>query len=264
MQKPAVTLMVKAARSAGNVLLRHMNKLDALNIVEKDRMDYASEVDGLAEKEIIKEFRRSTPDYAILGEETGSIGHNRFTWVIDPLDGTSNYVRGHPFFAVSIALLEDETPVLGVVYDVIHDECFTAARDDVARLNGAPIAVAATDPLQHALLSTGFPYDRWSRPDTNLPEVQALVMQCHDLRRMDSAALDLCAVALGRSDGHWEVELKPWDSAAGALIVERAGGRVTNLQGGPYRPWTPGVVATNGRLHPALLAALADAQEATR
>ena len=145
MQKPAVTLMVKAARAAGNVLLRHMYKLDALNVVEKDRMDFASEVDGLAEKEIIKEFRRSTPDYAILGEEGGSVKSkvgSRFTWVIDPLDGTSNYLRGIPHFCVSIALVENGEPVHGVIFDPLRNELFTSSRGSGTTLNDKRVRVA--------------------------------------------------------------------------------------------------------------------------
>ena len=146
MQKPAVTLMVKAARAAGNVLLRHMNKLDALNVVEKDRMDYASDVDGLAEKEIIKEFRRATPDYAILGEESGPLGSSgnsrQPTWVIDPLDGTSNYLHGIPHFCVSIALVENGEPTHGVIFDPLRNELFTASRGSGATLNDKKIRIA--------------------------------------------------------------------------------------------------------------------------
>src|SRR5688572_10240361 len=157
MQKPAVTLMVKAARAAGNVLLRNMHKLDALNVVEKDRLDYASEVDGLAEKEIIKEFRRSTPDYAILGEEGGAQGQGRFTWVIDPLDGTSNYLRGFPHFCVSIALVENGEPIHGVIFDPLRNDLFTASRGSGATLNDKRIRVAERKDLAGAMLVTGFP-----------------------------------------------------------------------------------------------------------
>ena len=171
MLKPVVNVMVKAARLGGNVLLRHMNKLDALNVVEKDRMDYASEVDELAEKEIIKEFRRSTPDYAILGEESGQTagrGGSRFTWVIDPLDGTSNYLRGIPHFCVSIALVENGEPVHGVIFDPLRNELFTASRGSGTQLNEKRVRVADRKDLSGAMLITGFPPRERSRASAHL------------------------------------------------------------------------------------------------
>lgn len=232
MQKPAVTLMVKAARAAGNVLLRHMNKLDALNVVEKDRMDYASEVDGLAEKEIIKEFRRSTPDYAILGEESGASGNNsRYTWVIDPLDGTSNYLHGIPHFCVSIALVENGEPTHGVIFDPLRNELFTASRGSGATLNDRKIRIAERKDLAGAMLITGFPPRERSRTSAHLKCVDALLLEAEDIRRTGSAALDLAYVACGRADAYFEAGVKPWDIAAGALMVREAGGKVVDFRG---------------------------------
>ncbi len=231
MQKPAVTLMVKAARAAGNVLLRHMNKLDALNIVEKDRMDYASEVDGLAEKEIIKEFRRATPDYAILGEETGSSGHSRFTWVIDPLDGTSNYLHGFPHFCVSIALVENGEPTHGVIFDPLRNDLFTASRGSGAMLNDRKIRIAERKDLAGAMIITGFPPRERPRASAQLKCVDALLLEAEDIRRTGSAALDLAYVACGRSDAYFEAGVKPWDIAAGVLLVREAGGKVCDFRG---------------------------------
>lgn len=231
MQKPAVTLMVKAARAAGNVLLRHMYKLDALNVVEKDRMDYASEVDGLAEKEIIKEFRRSTPDYAILGEETGSTGHNRFTWVIDPLDGTSNYLRGIPHFCVSIALVENGEPVHGVIFDPLRNELFTSSRGSGTVLNDKRVRVADRQDLDGAMLITGFPPRERARASAHLKCIDSLLTEAEDIRRTGSAALDLAYVACGRADAYFEAGVKPWDIAAGALMVREAGGKVCDFRG---------------------------------
>lgn len=231
MQKPAVTLMVKAARAAGNVLLRNMYKLDALNVVEKDRMDYASEVDSLAEKEIIKEFRRSTPDYAILGEETGSTGQNRFTWVIDPLDGTSNYLRGFPHFCVSIALVENGEPVHGVIFDPLRNELFTTSRGSGTVLNDKRVRVADRKDLNGAMLITGFPPRERSRASAQLKCIDSLLTEAEDIRRTGSAALDLAYVACGRADAYFEAGVKPWDIAAGVLMVREAGGKVCDFRG---------------------------------
>lgn len=231
MQKPAVTLMVKAARAAGNVLLRHMNKLDSLNVVEKDRMDYASEVDGLAEKEIIKELRRATPDYAILGEESGQSGSGRFTWVIDPLDGTSNYLHGIPHFCVSIALVENGEPIHGVIFDPLRNDLFTASRGSGAMLNERKIRVADHKDLAGAMVITGFPPRERQRVSAQLKCVDALLLEAEDIRRTGSAALDLAYVACGRADAYFEAGVKPWDIAAGVLLVREAGGKVSDFRG---------------------------------
>lgn len=234
MQKPAVTLMVKAARAAGNVLLRHMYKLDALNVVEKDRMDYASEVDGLAEAEIIKEFRRSTPDYSILGEEGGEMkgrgGSSRYTWVIDPLDGTSNYLRGIPHFCVSIALVENGEPIHGVIFDPLRNELFTASRGSGCTLNDKRVRVAERKDLDGAIVLTGFPPRERGRTSAQLKCLDVLLNEIEDIRRTGSAALDLAWVACGRADAYFEAGVKPWDIAAGALMVREAGGKVSDYR----------------------------------
>ncbi len=234
MQKPAINLMVKAARSAGNVLLRHMHKLDALNVVEKDRMDFASEVDELAEKEIIKEFRRATPDYAILGEEGGLLspksGTARSTWVIDPLDGTSNYLRGIPHFCVSIALVENGEPVHGVIFDPLRNELFTASRGSGATLNDKRIRVADRKDLDGAMVLTGFPPRERKRASAQLTTLDTLFTEIQDIRISGSAALDLAYVACGRADAYFEAGIKPWDIAAGALMVREAGGKVSDFR----------------------------------
>ena len=231
MQKPAVTLMVKAARAAGNVLLRNMYKLDALNVVEKDRLDYASEVDGQAETVIIRELRRATPDYAILGEEGGAQGSGRFTWVIDPLDGTSNYLRGFPHFCVSIALVENGEPTHGVIFDPLRNDLFTASRGSGTTLNDKRVRVADRKDLHGALVLTGFPTRERARASAQLKCVDSLLTEIEDIRRTGSAALDLAWVAAGRADAYFEAGVKPWDIAAGALMVREAGGKVSDFQG---------------------------------
>ena len=232
MQKPAVNVMVKAARAGGNMLLRYMMKLDALNVFEKDRMDYASEVDGLAEAEIIKELRRANPDYAVLGEEGGAQGKGgRFTWVIDPLDGTSNYLRGYPHWCVSIALVENGEPIHGVVFDPLRNDLFTASRGGGAQLNDRKIRVSERRELTGAMLATGFAPRERARAGAQLDCIRELLRDAEDVRRGGSAALDLAYVAAGRVDAYFEAGLQPWDIAAGVLLVREAGGMVSDFRG---------------------------------
>jgi len=235
MQKPAVNVMVKAARAGGNMLLRHMHRLDAINVIEKDRFDYASEVDSLAEVEIIKELKRANPDYAILAEEGGKQkgirDGGRFTWVIDPLDGTSNYLHGFPHWCVSIALVENGEPIHGVVFDPLRNELFTTSRGSGAVLNERKIRVNERKDLTGALLATGFPPRERARIGAQLECVRELLRDAEDVRRTGSAALDLAYVACGRTDGYFEAGLQPWDIAAGVLLVREAGGRVCDYRG---------------------------------
>jgi len=236
MQKPAVTLMIRAARAGGNVLLRNMHKLDALNVVEKQRMDYASEVDGLAEAEIVKELRKAGPEYAVLGEEGGHQPARggrkaRLTWVIDPLDGTSNYLRGIPHWCVSIALVDNGEPVHGVVFDPLRNELFIASKGSGAVLEDKRIRVSERRDLEGALLCTGFPPRERARAKPQLDCLHALLEQAEDVRRTGSAALDLAYVACGRLDGYFEAGVQPWDIAAGVLLVREAGGRVCDYRG---------------------------------
>ncbi len=235
MLKPAVNVMIKAARAGGNVLLRHMHKLDALNVVEKQRMDYASEVDGLAEADIVKELRRANPEYAILGEEggaqRGNRGHSRYTWVIDPLDGTSNYLHGIPHWCVSIALVENGEPLHGVIFDPLRNELFTASRGSGAVLNDKRIRVSERRELSGAMLITGFPPRERERAPAQLDALRALLLEAEDVRRTGSAALDLAYVACGRADAYFEAGVKAWDIAAGSLLVREAGGRIADFSG---------------------------------
>ena len=257
MLQPAVNVMVKAARAGGNVLIRNMARLEALDVVEKDRMDYASEVDRLAEAEIIKELRRAQPEYTVLGEECGQVrgnrGPSRFTWVIDPLDGTSNYLRGFPHWCVSIALCEGPEPVHAVVFDPLRNELFTASRGHGAQLNGRKIRVSERKELDGSLLATGFAPRERKRADAQLDALKSLLVQAEDIRRAGSAALDLAYVAAGRFDGYFEAGVKAWDLAAGVLLVREAGGRVSDFRGAALGPMhvdsgSRQVVAANVRL----------------
>ncbi len=240
MLAPAVNVMVKAARAGGNVLLRHMHRLDALNVVEKDRLDYASEVDGLAEEAIIRELRRANPDYAILGEEggaqKGNRGPSRHTWVIDPLDGTSNYLHGIPHWCVSIALCEGPEPLHAVVFDPLRNELFTATRGAGAQLNEKRVRVSERKDLSGAMLVTGFPPRERKRADAHLDCLKVLLREAEDVRRTGSAALDLAWVAAGRCDAYFEAGVQPWDIAAGVLLVREAGGRVGDFRGAATGP----------------------------
>ena len=231
MQKPAVTVMVKAARLAGNVLLRNINKLDALNVVEKGRLDYASEVDADAEKAVIKELKRAYPDYSVLGEEGGVQGVNRYMWVIDPLDGTSNYLRGFPHYCVSIALVENGEPIDAVIFDPLRNELFTASRGAGAVLNDRRIRVADRKDMGGAMIHTGFAPRERQRASSQLKAVDALLVHAEDVRRTGSAALDLAYVACGRLDAYFEAGVKDWDIAAGVLLVREAGGRICDFRG---------------------------------
>ena len=258
MLQPAVNIMVKAARAGGNVLLRHMHRLDALNVVEKDRLDYASEVDGLAEEAIVKELRRAHPDYAILGEEggaqKGNRGASRYTWVIDPLDGTSNYLRGLPHWCVSIALVEHGEPLHAVVFDPLRNELFTASRGAGTQLNERRVRVAERRELAGAMLGTGFAPRERARAGAQLECIRELLRDAEDIRRTGSAALDLAYTAAGRLDGYFEAGVKPWDIAAGVLLVREAGGSVSDFKGASTGPMdargtaSRQIVAANVRL----------------
>ena len=248
MLKPAVNIMVKAARAAGNVILRHVAKLDGLNIVEKARQDYASEVDSLAEKEIIRELRRAFPDHAFLCEESGALGQARYTFVVDPLDGTSNFLHGIPHYAVSIGLLEGNEPIHAVVYDPQRNDIFTASRGSGAFLNDRRIRVTARETIEGAMLITGFPPRERKRLRPQLDAVHALLDEAEDIRRTGSAALDLAYVACGRADAYFEAGVKPWDIAAGMLLVREAGGRCIDFRGAAATPRNGQIVAGNLRM----------------
>ena len=259
MRKGALNVAIKAARAAGSVILRHINKLESIAVIEKDRNDFASEVDRAAEAEIIRELRRAFPDHAILAEESGAAGRSRFTWIIDPLDGTHNYLRGFPHFSVSIALAENGEPQHGVVFDPIRDELFTASKGGGAFLNDKRMRVANKIGLSGTLLATGFPFRQREHLDAHLAMTKALLAgaQAEDIRRTGSAALDLAYVACGRLDGFWEFGLKPWDMAAGWLLVREAGGKLCDMRGGETFMDKGDVVAANLKVGDAMVAAIA-------
>lgn len=261
MPRPAVNIAARAARSAGNIILRYMNRIDGLNIVEKQQMDFVSEVDKLAEAEIIKELRRAYPDHAILGEESGAIGKGPLQWVIDPLDGTHNYLRGIPHFSVSIALLEKGVPIHGVVFDPLRDELYTASKGDGAYLNDRRMRVSKRENLGGAMIATGFPFRQREHLTPQLDMTRAILGQAEDIRRSGSAALDLAYTAAGRYDGYFEIGLKPWDMAAGVLLVREAGGRYCDFAGRDGIPESGNLIAGNLNVAKALTDAIG--QQAT-
>ncbi len=220
-------------------------------------IDLVTETDRRSEAFLLEAIRRRWPEDRILAEESGDHQGRGGLWYIDPLDGTVNFAHGVPIFAVSIAYAQAGQVQLGVVYDPLRDECFAAERGRGAFLNGQPLRVSTTTALADALLVTGFPYDVWDNPDNNLDNFARFAVRSHGVRRLGSAALDLCYVAAARFDGYWEIRLQPWDVAAGGLIAAEAGARVTNLDGGAdYISPPQSIVAANPALHPQILAVL--------
>jgi myo-inositol-1(or 4)-monophosphatase len=220
-----------------------------------------SEYDTRAEALIVAALHRAFPHHAIQAEEQGTVNTRNgaaspYRWLIDPLDGTTNFAHGFPVFAISLALMHENHPLIGVIYDPTRDECFTAARGQGVALNGEPIHTSDTPTLDVALLATGFPYDRRTRPDNNTVHFAHFIRLCQGVRRAGAAALDLAYVACGRLDGFWELRLHPWDVAAGALLVQEAGGRVSDLSGGPDYLSGEQIVASNGHIHDEMLAVL--------
>jgi myo-inositol-1(or 4)-monophosphatase len=246
---------LRAARAAGRI---HLKRLSRINIVRKSNsIDLLTEADRESEAAIIEVIHRAFPTHAILAEESGaSLHQSDHRWIIDPLDGTTNFAHGFPQFCVSIAYQHRGYTQFGVIYDALKKESFTARQGRGARLNGKPIHVSTTDSLSTSLLATGFPYDRRERRRYYLCFWEAFMMRCQGVRRTGAAALDLTYVACSRTDGFWEFGLKAWDVAAGALIVEEAGGRVTNIDGSTLDIDAGKLVATNGRVHAQMIAVL--------
>ena len=261
MLEGALNIAVKTARQAGQVILRHLNRVGSIPVVEKERNDFVSEVDRAAEAEIVRELKRSFPRHGILAEESGQTGKKteRFCWVVDPLDGTHNYLRGFPHYAVSIGLLEHGEPRVAVVFDPLRNELFTAIKGRGTQLNERRVRVANRPGLKDALLATGFPYRQRKRLDAHLSMVSALLQEheAADIRRTGSAALDLAYVACGRLDGFWEFGLQPWDLAAGWLLVREAGGKLSDMRGGETFMEKGDVVAANLKVADAMVAAIA-------
>ena len=246
----------EAAKEAGRILMEGFGR--RTKVYYKGRIDLVTDVDRRSEASIVSFLHRRFPDYTILSEEgQGYDGKGAARWIVDPLDGTTNYAHGFPFFSISIALEQEGRPRCGVVYDPLREEWFTTVRGDGAYLNGEPIHVSDTAQLEEALLATGFPYDMKESPDNNLDHFRNFSLRAQAVRRPGVASIDLAYVAAGRLDGFWEFKLKAWDVAAGALLVTEAGGTVSDFRGGPLDIFRAEIVASNGRIHRAMLDVLA-------
>lgn len=250
---PLINIAVRAARAAGSIITRHVDRVDRLTISVKERNDFVSEVDALAEEAIISVVQRAYPDHAILAEESGAHGEGEFTWIIDPLDGTTNFLHGFPQFAVSIGIERQGRLEHGVVYDPMRQELFTASRGEGAHLNHRRLRVTRQRGLEGALLGTGFPFKDQEYLDPYLATFKALVRDTAGIRRPGSAALDLAWVAAGRLDGFWEIGLKPWDMAGGVVLIQEAGGLVGDFIGGDHYMSSGNLVAGTPRVYEAIL-----------
>ena len=249
---PTIEFITNLAKGAGEILRAGYGEVHQIDF--KGPIDMVTEVDKQAEDHIVSKIREPFPSHSIIAEESGKLdGEKDKRWFIDPVDGTSNYARGLPLFATSIAYAEKGEMQLGCIYDPMRDECFYAEKGSGAWLNGKTIHVSNTKELINAMLVTGFPYDIHKK-ENNINHFSNIIREVHTLRRLGSAALDLVYVASGRLDGYWEIDISPWDIAAGTLIIEEAGGTVTTTNGNSVYMRPPyDLIASNGILHDRLL-----------
>jgi myo-inositol-1(or 4)-monophosphatase len=257
---PMLNIAVRAARRAGDFIVRHLDRLPTLTVDLKGPRDYVSEVDRGAEELVIDTLSQAYPDHAFLGEESGKQGDSDYQWIIDPLDGTTNFLHGYPQFAVSIALRAHGRLQHGLVYDPISGELFTATRGQGAQLNDRRIRVSQVNALNDAVLATGFPARNEIDAEAYLETLRAFFPGTAGIRRAGAAALDLAYVAAGRCDGFWEFGLGIWDIAAGALLVQEAGGLVGDPLGGSGHLESGNIVAGNSRIFREMVKALRGCQ----
>lgn len=260
MTHPLVNIAVSAARLAGKMIARAQDQMDSIKVQKKGINDFATQVDRAAEEIIIETIHKAYPNHAILGEETGHHDehHSDVTWIIDPIDGTTNFIHGFPQFCISIGIKQNDRVMHGVVYDPMRDELFTASRGQGAQMNGKRLRVSTTDTLQNALLGTGFPFRDFSHIEQYTAFLKTLMPLCSGIRRAGAAALDLAYVAAGRLDGFWEYGLKPWDVAAAGLFIQEAGGFITTLEGDNEYLNGKSVLAGTPKIYQALLELHAD------
>jgi myo-inositol-1(or 4)-monophosphatase len=260
-ERPKISVLkdtaIEAARVGARILSTHRQQ--GFRIEHKNPVNVVTDADRHSEQGIIEVIRQRFPDHQILAEERGLNATERssYRWVIDPLDGTTNFAHGYPAYCVSIGVECDGRVVLGVLLDPTRDELFVAQKDAGASLNGTPLRVSDTAKLDDALLVTGFAYDIRETRQNNLDHFSRFALRAQGLRRTGSAALDLAYVAAGRFDGFWELKLHPWDTAAGMLMVHECGGRVTDFSGMPFSIYGKAIVASNGLIHDEMLAVLA-------
>ena len=248
---------IETAREAGHILLEKFGRITT--VTKKGDINLVTEADLASEHHIIERIKSYHPKHAVLAEESGEAvvlgGDTTWKWIIDPLDGTTNYAHGYPCFCVTIALEHDGEIVLGVTFDPTRDELFAAERGRGATLNGKPIRVSSTDKLGDSLIVTGFPYD-FKQRENFARHLTDFLLSSRGVRRDGSAAIDMAYVACGRFDGFWEEGLNPWDVAAGKLLIEEAGGIVSYYDGSKFSIYKPPIVASNGGIHPQMLEVL--------
>jgi len=246
---PYLKAAIQAARKAGQIQKQHYGRVRNIRFKSKNKLNLVTEVDQQCEKAALSLLRKAFPTHNFWGEESGQDRtQSEFTWLVDPLDGTTNYAHAYPFFCCSIALVRKGVPVVGIVYDALRDECFTAEKGHGAFLNGRRLRVSATKTLDESLVSTGFAYAvRETR--YNLDNFRQFVLKAQGVRRDGSAAMNLAYVAAGRFDGFWERGIQAWDMAAAVLMVQEAGGKVTDITGGPFNLLAENALASNGRIH---------------
>lgn len=253
---PFLDTALDAARSAGEILLRSYQKPKTIEF--KDEVDLVTEIDRASEALIIEKILAQYPTHSIVAEETGAHdAHSDYRWIIDPLDGTTNYAHDLPLFSISIALEYKKEIIVGVVYDPVRPELFYAEKERGAYLNGRPIAVSQVDNLGRSLLVTGFPVQKRQQAETNIEVFRAFTLRSQGVRRLGSAALDICYVACGRFESHWEFRLHAWDTAAASRILTEAGGRITDFGGAPFDPFGDETLASNGKIHEEMMLVLA-------
>lgn len=268
MREPLLNIAIEAARNAGNLLVRAVQRLDTVKVAEKAPNDFVSDLDQKVEQDIINAIRKAYPNHAIVGEESGMLAGTdaEYQWVIDPIDGTRNFIHGFPHFAISIAILHKNRIEQGLIYDPLRQELFTASRGKGAFLNDRRIRVGTCKTLEKALIGTGFAH-RY-QDDNNLNATYSRILQsvlpiCGDIRRAGAATLDLAYVACGRLDGYWELGLKLWDLAAGVLLVKEAGGLVCDPEGGESFTKTGNVIAASPLVMRSLLKVVKEQCEST-
>ncbi len=243
------------AQKSGFLLKEKFNNTHKIQY--KGAIDIVTEADKMSEDLIIEAIKRKFPDHGILSEESPAItGAGKLRWIIDPLDGTTNYSHGYPVFCVSIALEKEGTIVLGVIYDPMREDMFVAVHGEGAYLNEKKLKVSSVGNISRSLLATGFPYDIRESNDNNLDHFNAMAIKVQAIRRAGSAALDLAYLAAGRFDGFWELKLKPWDTAAGCLMVTEAGGVISDIAGGKWHLQSPNLLASNGLIHEQMIEVL--------
>jgi len=247
-------LAVFLATESGKILRENIGKITADDIEDKRPFDYVTEIDRACEQFIINSIKKHFPEHEILAEESGKSKHkNTYRWIIDPLDGTTNFIHGNPHSAVSIALQKEDEIILGVTYDPYRDELFYAEQGKGAYCNNRRIHVSKQEKISNCLIATGFPFKNRHLLDQYWCVLSEIFMNVSGIRRTGSAALDLAYVACGRFDGFWELKLSPWDIAAGTIIIEEAGGRITDFEGGDNHIWTGDVIASNVSIHDFIL-----------